>query len=179
MQFSLRSRTPSLSGSVYSPNSSRRYRTVSPGLMLREYGSYGYDDISRIYTYSYLTDEPHYLKKPVDPYDKPYPVSPHFHRPSNVGSPGSRPSSRPSSRNKSAMKVLVDSIRSETPRPKSPAMNNEEPIELSHYPAAKKPPPGEKAKIERDDFPAPMFRFTGRIYIKQLSDILMYTSIFL
>ncbi|TMW39254.1 hypothetical protein DOY81_015666 [Sarcophaga bullata] len=40
------------------------------------------------------------------------------------------------------MKVLVDAIRSETPRPKSPAMNNEEPIELSHYPAAKKPQPG-------------------------------------
>lgn len=135
--------------------------------MLREYGSYGYDDISRIYTYSYLTDEPHYLKKPVDPYDK-APVSPHFHRPSNIGGSqaGSRPSSRPSSRNKSAMKVLVDSIRSETPRPKSPAMNNEEPIELSHYPAAKKPPPGEKAKIERDDFPAPMFMFTGNYTVK-------------
>jgi len=47
------------------------------------------------------------------------------------------------------MKVLVDAIRSETPRPKSPGMNNEEPIELSHYPAAKKPPPGEQPKIDR------------------------------
>lgn len=61
---------------------------------------------------------------------------------------------------KSAMKVLVDSIRSETPRPKSPHMNNEEPIELAHFPAAKPPQPGEKPKIERDDFPAPPYPYT-------------------
>lgn len=61
---------------------------------------------------------------------------------------------------KSAMKVLVDSIRSETPRPKSPHMNNEEPIELAHYPAAKPPKPGEPPKIERDDFPAPPYPYT-------------------
>lgn len=61
---------------------------------------------------------------------------------------------------KSAMKVLVDSIRSETPRPKSPHMNNEEPIELAHFPAAKPPPPGEKSKIERDDFPAPPYPYS-------------------
>lgn len=58
------------------------------------------------------------------------------------------------------MKVLVDSIRSETPRPKSPHMNNEEPIELAHYPAAKPPKPGEPPKIERDDFPAPPYPYT-------------------
>lgn len=63
-------------------------------------------------------------------------------------------------RSKSAMKVLVDSIRSETPRPKSPHMNNEEPIELSHYPGAKPPKPGEQPKIERDDFPAPPYPYT-------------------
>lgn len=68
------------------------------------------------------------------------------------------------------MKVLVDSIRSETPRPKSPSMNNEEPIELSHYPAAKKPPPGEKAKIERDDFPAPPYPYTDPERRRRLSD---------
>lgn len=147
---------------------------MSPGLVLREYGGYGYDDISRIYTYSYLTDEPHYLKKAIDPYDK-TPVSPHFHRPNNYGisgggGSGSRPSSRPPSRNRSAMKVLVDSIRTETPRPKSPAMNNEEPIELSHYPAAKKPPPGEKPKIEREDFPAPPYPYTDPERRRRYSD---------
>ncbi|XP_059616393.1 actin-binding LIM protein 1 isoform X2 [Phlebotomus argentipes] len=148
------------------------HRTISPGLMLREYGrhGYGYEDISRIYTYSYLTDEPHYLKKPIDPYDK-TPVSPHFHRPHSAsGGTISMPSSRPHSRNKSAMKVLVDSIRTETPRPKSPAMNNEEPIELSHYPGAKKPPPGEKPKIERDDFPAPPYPYTDPERRRRYSD---------
>jgi actin-binding LIM protein len=61
---------------------------------------------------------------------------------------------------KSGMKVLVDSIRTEMPRPKSPHMNNEEPIELAHFPAAKRPGPGEKPKIERDDFPAPPYPYT-------------------
>lgn len=62
---------------------------------------------------------------------------------------------------RSGMRALVDSIRSETPRPKSPhTMNNEEPIELAHYPAAKPPAPGEKPKIERDDFPAPPCPYT-------------------
>ncbi|XP_023034598.1 actin-binding LIM protein 2 isoform X4 [Drosophila willistoni] len=162
----IRSRTPSFNGSLYSP-SRKHYRTVSPGLILREYGRPIGEDISRIYTYSYLTDAPHYLRKPIDPYDKTA-LSPHFHRPSsyattasNAGSvAGSRPPSRPHSRTRSAMKVLVDAIRSETPRPKSPGMNNEEPIELSHYPAAKKPPPGEQPKIERDDFPAPPYPYT-------------------
>lgn len=152
------------------------YRTVSPGLILREYGRHtGAEDISRIYTYSYLTDAPHYLRRPIDPYDK-TPLSPHFHRPSSyttstTGSmAGSRPSSRPNSRTRSAMKVLVDTIRSETPRPKSPAMNNEEPIELSHYPAARKPPPGEKPKIERDDFPAPPYPYTDPERRRRYSD---------
>lgn len=160
-----------------------QYRTVSPGLVLREYGrhrgGYGYDDIARIYTYSYLTDEPHYLRKQIDPYDK-TPVSPHFHRPTvhgfvtSSGGPSSsysRPLSRPHSRNnKSAMTVLVDSIRTESPRPKSPGMNNEEPIELSHYPAAKKPLAGEKSKIERDDFPAPPYPYTDPERRRRFSD---------
>lgn len=150
--------------------------------MLREYksGTYG-DDISRIYTYSYLTEEPTlgYLRRPIDPYDK-APISPHFHRPTckqfsikmnlfcwfliTIFLPAQN-SFRSSqgkykSGSKSGMKVLVDSIRSETPRPKSPHMNNEEPIELAHYPAAKPPKPGEQPKIERDDFPAPPYPYT-------------------
>nr|XP_029726610.1 actin-binding LIM protein 2 isoform X1 [Aedes albopictus] len=171
IQFSYPSQTPSLSGSVYSPYTHRKYhRTTSPGLILREYNRHGFEDIARIYTYSYLTDEPHYLRKPIEPYDK-APVSPHFHRPNQYGS-GHRSASgsRSHSRSRSAMKVLVDSIRSETPRPKSPGMNNEEPIELSHYPGAKKPPPGEKPKIERDDFPAPPYPYTDPERRRRYSD---------
>lgn len=59
------------------------YRDIpgSPGLLLREYKTPN-APISRIYTYSYLTEEPTqgYLKRPIDPYDK-QPTSPHFHRP--------------------------------------------------------------------------------------------------
>ncbi|KAG5674010.1 hypothetical protein PVAND_004003 [Polypedilum vanderplanki] len=170
IQFSLRSRTPSLSGSVCSPYTGRKYhRTTSPGLVLREYNQSNYsEDISRIYTYSYLTEEVAGLKKPIDPYDK-KPVSPHFHRPNYVSS-SSRPPSRPQSRSRSAMRVLVDSIRTEAPRPKSPAMNNEEPIEMSHYPGGKKPNPNEKPKIERDDFPAPPYPYTDPERRRRYSD---------
>lgn len=136
--------------------------------MLREYNQSNYgEDISRIYTYSYLQDEAPGLKKPIDPYDK-KPVSPHFHRP-NFAITG-KPPSRPQSRSRSAMKVLVDSIRTETPRPKSPAMNNEEPIELSHYPGAKKPLPGAISKIDRDDFPAPPYPYTDPERRRRYSD---------
>uniref|UniRef100_A0AAG5D847 LIM zinc-binding domain-containing protein n=1 Tax=Anopheles atroparvus TaxID=41427 RepID=A0AAG5D847_ANOAO len=155
------------------------HRTTSPGLILREYKNQGYEDIARIYTYSYLTEEPGYLRRPIEPYDR-APVSPHFHRPVQYASMGhggassvgtrSASGSRSHSRSRSAMKVLVDSIRSETPRPKSPGMNNEEPIELSHYPAAKKPPPGEKPKIERDDFPAPPYPYTDPERRRRYSD---------
>jgi len=37
------------------------------------------------------------------------------------------------------MRRLVDEIQSSTPRPRSPHMNNEEPIELSHYPDGRAP----------------------------------------
>ncbi|RZC35201.1 actin-binding LIM protein 3, partial [Asbolus verrucosus] len=176
--FSMRSRTPSLNGSLYSPTSmSNRkhfsYRTPSPGLILREHNKSATlaDDISRIYTYSYLTEEPTlgYLRRPIDPYDK-APTSPHFHRPTSQNSlRGSQGGSRKSG-SKSAMKVLVESIRSETPRPKSPHMNNEEPIELAHFPGAKPPLPGEPPKIERDDFPAPPYPYTDPERRKRWSD---------
>lgn len=37
---------------------------------------------------------------------------------------------------KPGMKAMLDQMERETPRPKSPHMNNEEPIELAHYPNA-------------------------------------------
>ncbi|XP_035709209.1 actin-binding LIM protein 3 isoform X2 [Folsomia candida] len=173
-QFSLRSRTPSLTGSLYSPfNSLNRkysgYRTSSPGLILREYKSPYPEDITRIYTYSYLTAEPTqgYLKKPIDPYDRP-PVSPHFHRPPSTSS--RTKIQIPKTHSRSGMKAMVEHLVSETPRPRSPHMNNEEPIELAHYPAAKPPRPEEQAKIERDDFPAPPYPYTDPERRKRWSD---------
>lgn len=38
-------------------------------------------------------------------------------------------------------------------------MNNEEPIELSHFPSARAPEPHEIPAIEREDFPAPPFPY--------------------
>ncbi|KAK9308194.1 hypothetical protein QLX08_001677 [Tetragonisca angustula] len=172
MQFSLRSRTSSLNGSLCSPYSSlsRKYypaRTGSPGLILREYGRGPSEDVSRIYTYSYLTETPSqgYLRRPIQPYDKP-PTSPHFHRPSSsrsIRSSGGRSS-------RSGMRALVDAL-SET-RPKSPAsqVDNDEPIELAHYPDAMKPPPGAKPPIERDDFPAPPYPYTDPERRRRWSD---------
>ncbi|XP_053619615.1 actin-binding LIM protein 3 isoform X4 [Plodia interpunctella] len=176
MQFSLRSRTPSVNGSYCSPYSSltRKYgygRAVSPGLTLREYREGAACSPHRITTYSYLTGEPHYLRRPLQPYDRP-PTSPHFHRPHTQQN--SRASSRAGASSKASsrpgMRALVDSMRSETPRPKSPHMNNEEPIELSHYPAAYKPPPGTQPKIERDDFPAPPYPYTDPERRRRWSD---------
>ncbi|CAG9861145.1 unnamed protein product [Phyllotreta striolata] len=175
LQFSMRSRTPSLNGSLYSPTSMSRkmysYRSPSPGLILRDHNKSAnfMDDISRIYTYSYLTDEPGYLRKPIHPYDK-APTSPHFHRPTSQNSLRSSSGSGRRSTSRSGMKVLVDSIHTEVPRPKSPHMNNEEPIELAHFPGAKPPPPGEPSKIERDDFPAPPYPYTDPERRKRWSD---------
>ncbi|XP_066946549.1 actin-binding LIM protein 2-like isoform X29 [Macrobrachium rosenbergii] len=135
------------------------YRTCSPGLILREYkSSQSPVDITRIYTYSYLTAEPSqgYLKRPLDPYDRPPPKSPHFHRPP----PDCRKLSLPKTNSRLGMRVLVDQMQTETPRPKSPHMNNEEPIALSHYPGGRKPPSGDVSRIERDDFPAPPYPYT-------------------
>ncbi|XP_050511938.1 actin-binding LIM protein 1 isoform X4 [Diabrotica virgifera virgifera] len=177
LQFSMRSRTPSLNGSLYSPTSMSRkmfgYRSPSPGLILRDHNKSAHlaDDISRIYTYSYLTEEPTqgYLRKPIDPYDR-APTSPHFHRPTSQNSLRSSSGSGRRSTSRTAMKVLVDSMHTDVPRPKSPHMNNEEPIELAHFPGAKPPQPGEPTKIERDDFPAPPYPYTDPERRKRWSD---------
>lgn len=144
-------------------SNSELQRAGSPGLLLREYRR-DYSDISRIYTYSYLTEEPAYLKRPIEPYDKP-PVSPHFHRPPYGG--GLRSSGK-WSRQSGGMTGLVESLRES--RPKSPHMNNEEPIELAHFPDAHPPRPNEKPKIERDDFPAPPYPYTDPERRRRWSD---------
>ena len=68
------------------------------------------------------------------------------------------------------MRALVDALSDA--RPKSPAsqVDNEEPIELAHYPDAMKPPPGSQPPIERDDFPAPPYPYTDPERRKRWSD---------
>lgn len=71
---------------------------------------------------------------------------------------------------RSGMRALVDAL-SDT-RPKSPAsqVDNDEPIELAHYPDAMKPPPGAQPPIERDDFPAPPYPYTDPERRRRWSD---------
>ncbi|KAK9501234.1 hypothetical protein O3M35_011983 [Rhynocoris fuscipes] len=164
MPLSIHSHGTSLNGSLYGID---KKRAGSPGLLLREYKR-DYPDISRIYTYSYLTEMPTqgYLKKPIDPYDKP-PTSPHFHRPQHSSGGGSLRGSGKWSRT-GAMSGLVESLARD--RPKSPHMNNEEPIELAHFPDAHPPKPNDKPKIERDDFPAPPYPYTDPERRRRWSD---------
>lgn len=123
--------------------------------------------MSRLYTSTFLTDDSDtsqiYLKKPIEP--RP-PKSPQFHRPTySSASSRARSSSRGRypERKRPGMQVMVDQLLASSPRPRSPHMNNEEPIELSHFPTARKPLPNEKTPIERDDFPAPPYPFVGEL----------------
>lgn len=63
---------------------------------------------------------------------------------------------------------LAEKMEQDTPRAKSPHMDNEEPIELAHYPAAHPPEPGTVPPIDRDDFPAPPFPYAveGICYVR-------------
>lgn len=81
------------------------------------------------------------------------------------------------------MRALVDAL-SDT-RPKSPAagsqVDNDEPIELAHYPDAMKPPPGTQPPIERDDFPAPPYPYTDPERRRRWSDtykVIIYVRFF-
>ncbi len=92
------------------------------------------------------------MKKPIDPYDrKTSTPAMHFHVPP-PNPDGTRPSSRSynsysqqllgrrsRSHSRTGMKVLVDEMKKSSPRPKSPHMNNEEPISFSHYPDGQPP----------------------------------------
>eukprot|EP00096_Caligus_rogercresseyi_P010454 TRINITY_DN3816_c0_g1_i1.p1 TRINITY_DN3816_c0_g1~~TRINITY_DN3816_c0_g1_i1.p1 ORF type:complete len:393 (+),score=137.18 TRINITY_DN3816_c0_g1_i1:58-1236(+) len=118
-------------------------------------------------TYSYLADLGS-LKRPIDPSDRKIShPNMHFHVPQE-SSRRSRASyihqlyGRSHSASRTGMRLLVDYMRSTTPRPKSPHMNNEEPIGLAHYPDGKVPPEDMPLPIERDDFPAPPFLGTGK-----------------
>ncbi|XP_076372214.1 actin-binding LIM protein 3-like isoform X3 [Tachypleus tridentatus] len=154
-------------GRSYSSSTSRSSSASPHGSLTRKYGhkrmgSYPEKenllskDLNHVYTISYLTAEPTqgYLRRPVQPYP---PKSPQFHRPPDHIVKRTTVFRTPVSRQ--GMSFLVESIQASVPRPRSPYMNNEEPIEMSHYPGAQRPKPTEVARIERDDFPAPPFPY--------------------
>jgi len=100
------------------------------------------------------------LRRQVEPYDR-YKSSQniqHYHLPAGPRSAARLVYGRPGT--KTAMTRLVEEIKTSTTttRPRSPAMNNEEPIQLAHYPGGV---PGSRG-IEREDFPAPPFPFSDQ-----------------
>nr|AAC35506.1 putative actin-binding protein UNC-115 [Caenorhabditis elegans] len=70
---------------------------------------------------------------------------------------------------KTGMQRLTEDLEKNIPRPKSPHMDNEEPIELAHYPAAHVPDPDTLPAIEREDFPAPQFPYAVEELKRRLS----------
>ena len=97
------------------------------------------------------------LRRPVDPYDRKTSHPPmHFHVPQ---SKHRKVSVQARSTSRSGMHTMVDNLAASSPRPRSPHMNNEEPIEMSHYPDGRKSTDGHVTPIERDDFPAPQYLY--------------------
>jgi len=121
------------------------HRPHSPGSALR-----GHSPVSEPYST---------MRRQVEPYDR-YKSSQniqHFHLPAGRKTTTRLTYGRPGTR--TAMTQLVDQIKTRTmSRPRSPSMNNEEPIQLAHYPSGV---PGTRG-IEREDFPAPPFPFSDQ-----------------
>ncbi|PAV56590.1 hypothetical protein WR25_23391 [Diploscapter pachys] len=116
-------------------------------------------------TYMYLMPEPEetYLRHPVmNPKE---PNAPQYHVPQG---PIKIRKSRLAML-KTGMQRLTEDLEKNLPRPKSPHMDNEEPIELAHYPAAYVPDPQIPPPIERDDFPAPPFPYAVEELKRRLS----------
>ena len=146
-------------------------RASSPGIsMLRDYRSQspGFPQ----YMNSYLRQgrSVSSLRRPIDPYDRKSSHPPmHFHVPRDKNRKISSVSGRSSSR--TGMRALVETIQSESPRPRSPHMNNEEAIEMSHYPDGRKVESDKSAApIERDDFPAPPFLYADEARRRRWSE---------
>jgi len=118
-----------------------------------------YSPASGLRSHSPVSEPYTTLRRQVEPYDR-YKSSQnmqHFHLPAGRRTTSRLTYGRPGTR--TAMTQMVEQIKtSNTARPRSPSMNNEEPIQLAHYPGGL---PGSRA-IEREDFPAPPFPFSDQ-----------------
>ncbi|VDK44128.1 unnamed protein product [Anisakis simplex] len=115
-------------------------------------------------TYMYLLPEAEqtYLKHPIAPHP-PQPAQ--FHTPQG---PIKIRKSRMSML-KTGMQRLTEDLERNTPRAKSPHMDNEEPIEMAHYPGGHAPDPSVLPPIEREDFPAPPYPYAVEELKRRLS----------
>ncbi|VDO46878.1 unnamed protein product [Haemonchus placei] len=116
-------------------------------------------------TYMYLLPEAEqtYLRHPIT--NPKEPNAPQFHVP--LGPIKIRKSRL--SMLKTGMQRLTEDLEKNVPRPKSPHMDNEEPIEMAHYPAGHAPDPDKLPAIERDDFPAPPYPYAVEELKRRLS----------
>ncbi|CEF59528.1 Zinc finger, LIM-type domain and Villin headpiece domain-containing protein [Strongyloides ratti] len=116
-----------------------------------------------IYMYSLPdAEDSAYLKQPISPHP---PKPPQFHTPI---APIKIRKSRYSML-KTGMQRLTEDLERNIPRAKSPHMDNEEPIEMSHFPAGHAPEPGAPPPIEREDFPAPPYPYAVEELKRRLS----------
>merc|ERR1740128_69871 len=134
-------------------------RASSPGgSMLRDYRSQSPGLPNYMYSYIRQGRSVSSLRRPIDPYDRKASHPPmHFHVPAEKGV--RKVSVNPRSASRTGMREMVTKLAHTSPRPRSPHMNNEEPIEMSHYPDGKKIETEHVVPIERDDFPAPPFLY--------------------
>ncbi|VDN22475.1 unnamed protein product [Gongylonema pulchrum] len=112
-------------------------------------------------TYMYLLPEVEqtYLKQPIPP-----------HPPQPAQSDKNPEVATIDAENRNAAtKYLAEDLEKNAPRPRSPHMDNEEPIEMAHYPGGHAPDPGVIPPIEREDFPAPPYPYAVEELKRRLS----------
>ncbi|KAI6235365.1 Zinc finger, LIM-type domain and Villin headpiece domain-containing protein [Aphelenchoides besseyi] len=116
-------------------------------------------------TYMYMLPEAEqtYLKQPISPHP---PLPAQFHTPQ---APIKIRKSRLATLKTGMQRLTEDMDKAATPRAKSPHMDNEEPIELAHFPGAHEPDPNEVPPIEREDFPAPPYPYAVEELKRRLS----------
>ncbi|KAF8353518.1 unc-115 [Pristionchus pacificus] len=115
------------------------------------------------YMYSLPEYEQTQLKQPI-PIHNPQPAQ--YHHPQ---APIKIRKSRMSMLKTGMQRLTEDLDKGPGPRPKSPHMDNEEPIEMAHYPAGHAPEPGTIPAIDRDDFPAPPYPYAVEELKRRLS----------
>uniref|UniRef100_A0A914KV38 Actin-binding LIM protein 1 n=4 Tax=Meloidogyne TaxID=189290 RepID=A0A914KV38_MELIC len=116
-------------------------------------------------TYMYMLPEAEqtYLKHPIAP-NPPQPTQ--FHTPHG---PVIKIRKSRYSMLKTGMQRLTEDLERTRPRSRSSSVDNEEPIELAHYPGAKVPDPDHVPPIDREDFPAPPYPYAVEELKRRLS----------
>uniref|UniRef100_A0A183CJH5 LIM zinc-binding domain-containing protein n=1 Tax=Globodera pallida TaxID=36090 RepID=A0A183CJH5_GLOPA len=116
-------------------------------------------------TYMYMLPETEqtFLKHPIAP-NPPQPAQ--FHTPQG---PVIKIRKSRYSMLKTGMQRLTEDLERTRPRSRSSSADNDEPIELAHFPGAKVPDPNAVPPIDREDFPAPPYPYAVEELKRRLS----------